>query len=267
MAKIIAIANQKGGVGKTTTAYNLGSTLAHYKKRVLLIDMDPQGNCSLALGIDPTLSRKTMTEILLNQVTINKAVRKTAVQGLSIIPCNLSLAMVETTLNKTNESRTTLLRERIATANLKMFDYILIDCPPSLSFLSTNSLVAADDLLIPMQCETFSFDALSQLLSTVASIQATNNPDLKILGILLTMYDGKSRIAIETSTEIKKQFGSYVFTISIPRNVSIIEAIRDGKPVLNYKPTSAGALSYLALAREVIERCDREDRALKNKTI
>lgn len=257
MSNIIAVTNQKGGVGKTTTAYNLGASLAKYKKKVLLIDLDPQGNCGLALGIDSTLSKKTVKEFILNEVTLDKAVRKTNTTDLFLMPCNLSLAMVDTSIDNSLD-KSLILYNRLKESNLNLYDYVLLDCPPSLGFLSLNALNCANYVLIPMLCESFSLDALSQLLSTIASCQSNKNTKLKILGILVTMFDSRSRIALDTLTEIKTNFGEHVFTTIIPRNVTIVEAIKAGIPALKYKPTSQGALSYLSLAREVIERTPKE---------
>lgn len=257
MPKIITVTNQKGGVGKTTTAINLSSCLTHYNKKVLVLDMDPQGNCSQALSIDPTLSRKTMYEILLGVISIKKAIRKTSVNSLYIIPSNLTLAMAESTLTKENRSSNHILKDVLSSSDLRLFDYIIIDCPPSLGFLSLNSIIAADEVLVPVQCELFALDALSQLFATIANVQASDNRDLKILGILITMYDPRLKITQDIASEIRTRFKSYVFTTSIKRNISIVESIREGLPVNLYKPTSAGSLSYLALAREVIERDER----------
>lgn len=255
MTQIIAITNQKGGVGKTTTAYNLASSLARYNKRVLLIDMDPQGNCSQALGIDPTLSKRTMSELLLGQCDLKHTIRKTNFSNISIISSNLTLAMVESNLILQGKSSTTILREKIMDAkSIRLFDYILIDCPPSLGFLSLNALNCADSIIVPMQCEYFAMDALAQLLSTVAHLQQNENPSLSILGILLTMYDPRTKFSMDIEKEVRNNFKDHVFTTVIPRNVSIPEAIANGLPVNHYKPNSAGSLTYAALAREVIER-------------
>ena len=192
MSEIIAITNQKGGVGKTTTAYNLAASLARYNKRVLLLDMDPQGNCSQALGIDPTLSKRTMSELLLKKSDLKHCIRKTNFENISIISANLTLAMVESTLLTQGECSTKLLKEILNAKELNLFDYVLIDCPPSLGFLSLNALNASDCILIPVQCEYFALDALAQLLSTLYNVQKKDNPDLSILGILLTMYDPRT---------------------------------------------------------------------------
>lgn len=259
MTKIIAITNQKGGVGKTTTAYNLAASLAHYNKRVLLLDMDPQGNCSQALGIDPSLSKRTMAELFLEQCDLKHAIRKTAFSNISIISANLNLAMVETSLAMHGKSSFSILKEKLSdTKSTRLYDYIIIDCPPSLGFLSSNALTCADSIIIPMQCEIFSLDALAQLLSTIANIQQNNNPKLSILGILLTMVDPRTKYAMEIEKEVRNNFKDYVFTTVIHRNISIPEAIYKGVPVSHYKPNSAGALNYLSLAREVIERVSNE---------
>ena len=260
MSEIIAITNQKGGVGKTTTAYNLASSLTRYNKRVLLLDMDPQGNCSQALGIDPTLSKKTMSEFLLGQCDLKHAIRKTNYKNISIISANLTLAMVESALMSQGKSSTLLLREKVTKKDLKLFDYIIIDCPPSLGFLSLNALNCADSIIVPVQCEYFALDALAQLLSTIANIQNRDNPTLSILGILMTMYDPRTKLSMDIAQEIRNNFKDYVFITTIPRNVSIPEAIAKGMPVNHYKPTSAGALTYLALSREVIERVSKKEK-------
>lgn len=254
MSEIIAITNQKGGVGKTTTSYNLGSALSRYNKRILLIDLDPQGNCSLALGIDPTISKKTVSELLLGQIDLKKAIRKTNFANISLIPANLSLAMVESNLTSQGKSApVTLLKEKLQDKVSQLYDFIIIDCPPSLGFLSLNGLTACQSIIIPVQCEYFALDALAQLLSSLTQVQRSSNPDLEIMGILLTMFDPRTKLSTDISQEVRSQFKDKVFTTSIPRNVSIPEAIAKGMPVNHYKPGSAGSLTYASLAREVME--------------
>lgn len=254
MSEIIAITNQKGGVGKTTTSYNLASSLTRYHKRVLLIDMDPQGNCSMALGIDPTIRKNTVSELLLGNIDLKKAIHKTSYENISIIISNLTLAMVESTLrSQSKPASVTLLKDALNDKILSSYDYVLIDCPPSLGFLSLNSLTASNEIIIPVQCEYFAMDALAQLLATVNQVQRGSNPNLEILGILLTMFDPRTKLSADIAQEIRSQFKEKVFTSSIPRNVSIPEAIASGMPVSKYKPTSQGSLAYLALAREVME--------------
>lgn len=259
MSEIIAITNQKGGVGKTTTSYNLASALTRYHKRVLLIDMDPQGNCAMALGMDPSIRKNTVSELLLGNIDLKKAIHKTEFSNISIIMSNLTLAMVESTLRAQGKpSDVNLLKRALQDKSLNSFDYVIIDCPPSLGFLSLNSLTAADEIIIPVQCEIFAMDALAQLLSTVNQVQRTTNPDVEVLGILLTMFDPRTRLSTDIAQEIRSQFKDKVFTSSIPRNVSIPEAIANGTPVSQYKPTSQGALAYAALAREVMEFVERK---------
>lgn len=259
MPKIICITNQKGGVGKTTTASNLAASLSRYNKRVLILDMDPQGNCSQALGIDPITVKKTMKEFMLGQNTLRQSAKKTEFENISIISSNLTLATTETTLLSQGRSSTLILKERLSTSEADIYDYILIDCPPSLGFLSLNALNASTCILVPMQCEYFAMDALSQLLSTIMNVQKSNNPDLSILGILLTMTDSRTRLSLEIEKEVRNRFKDYVFLTSIPRNVSIPEALAKGIPVNRYKPGSQGSLAYASLAREVIERVQSEE--------
>lgn len=259
MLEKIAVINQKGGVGKTTTAYNLASTLARYNKKVLLIDLDPQGSCSFSLGIDTTLLKKTISEVLLDKIEIKKAIRKTNLKGVSIIPANLSLAMVESKLyEKHNEAPTTRLKEVLQEKTLCLYDYIIIDCPPSLGYLSLNALNASDHLIIPIQCEFYAYSALSQLLATITQIQRTTNPNLSIMGILIAMFDPRISCNVEIASEIRKQFKDKVFTCFIPRNASITIASSKALPINHFKPSSKGSLSYLALAREVMEYIEKK---------
>ena len=262
MKEIIAIANQKGGVGKTTTAYNLASALSRYNKRILLLDMDPQGNCSEAIGVDPTQSRRTKSELLLSTSDLHHVIRKTPIENVSLVPANLTLATIDSSLRARGEENTlTLLKSKLTDSKeINLYDFVIIDCPPSLGFLSLNALNAADSLIVPVQCEYFALDALAQLFSTVASLQRTSNPSLEIMGLLLTMYDPRTKLSADIAQEVRKNFRSHVFSTVIPRNVSIPEAIANGVPVNAYKPQSAGALTYASLAREVLEYAENKEK-------
>ena len=262
MPEIIAITNQKGGVGKTTTAYNLAASLSRYNKRILLIDLDPQGNCSQAIGIDPSLSRKTISTLLLGENPLKKCIRKTSILNISLVPANLTLAMVESKLlSSQGKADVGLLKEKLNEAKeVRLFDFVIIDCPPSLGFLSLNALTACRSLIIPFQCEYFALDALAQLLATITTIQRTSNPELEIMGLLLTMFDPRTKLSVEVSQEIKSNFRDRVFTTIIPRNISIPEAIAKGVPVNQYKPGSAGSLTYASLAREVMEYVEKKQK-------
>ncbi|HAK05250.1 MAG TPA: sporulation initiation inhibitor Soj [Firmicutes bacterium] len=252
MAKIIAIANQKGGVGKTTSAISLSSSLAHFNRRVLLLDMDPQGNSSRGVGTDVSVISRSIYDALLKGVDINKVIRKTPMKNLELIPANLKLAGTEAELNSTNGEPYFLLKN--ALINLKKdYDYIIIDCPPSLGLLSLNALVASHSVLIPVQCEYFAMEAVAQILATISRIQTNYNSELMIEGFLLTMYDPRTRLGTEISTQVRGLFKENTFITQIPRNISLPEASARGIPITLYRPTSSGSLAYLSLAKEVLD--------------
>jgi chromosome partitioning protein len=252
MSRVIAIANQKGGVGKTTTAINLGAALAVAEARTLVIDLDPQGNASSGLGISPAADdRVTIYDVLMNGGDAKEAVR-TSVQFplLDLMPSTRDLVGAEIELVGAI-SRETILRRALASIRPN-YDFILLDCPPSLGLLTLNALTASDSLLIPIQCEFYALEGLSQLLNTVQVVQRALNPQLEIEGVLLTMYDGRLNLARQVAAEAKEYFGDRVYKTSIPRNVQLAEAPSFGQPILRYDVLSKGAQSYLALAEELM---------------
>ncbi|WP_261131413.1 ParA family protein [Bacillus sp. Marseille-Q3570] len=250
MAKVIAIANQKGGVGKTTTSVNLGACLSYLGKEVLLIDIDPQGNATSGVGIDKGDIDQCIYDVLVDDVDAQKVVQQTNVEGLSIIPSSIQLAGAEIELVPTI-SREVRLKRAIEHIT-DQFDYIIIDCPPSLGLLTINSLTAADAVLIPVQCEYYALEGLSQLLNTVRLVQKHLNKHLMIEGVLLTMFDARTNLGMQVIDEVKKYFQEKVYGTVIPRNIRLSEAPSHGKPIIIYDPKSRGAEVYLDLAKEVM---------------
>ena len=256
MGKIYAITNQKGGVGKTTTAINLAASLAATKRRVLLVDLDPQGNATMGAGIDKHAIDKTACDVLLNEATAAEAIVTADKANIDVLPANSDLTHAEVTL--INEfGRETRLRKALETVKDR-YDYILIDGPPSLNMLTVNSLTAADGVLIPMQCEYYALEGLAALMDTIDQIKEAVNPKLEIVGVLRTMYDPRNNLAGDVSAELVEHFGDKVYRTMIPRNVRLAEAPSYGIPALVYDKTSRGALSYLALAGEMIRREEKE---------
>lgn len=252
MAKIICIANQKGGVGKTTTAVNLGASLAVAERKTLLVDMDPQGNAGSGVGIEKDSLQDNIYHALINNVDPAALVRKTALPLLDILPSTDDLAGAELELVPVPEREKRLARVLESIADL--YDYILIDCPPSLGLLTLNAMTAAGSVLVPLQCEFYAMEGLSKILTTIRLVKKGLNPSLAVEGILLTMFDGRNNLSRQVSEEIRNHFGETAFRTVIPRNVRLSEAPSHGKPILLYDITSRGAAGYLELAKELIER-------------
>ncbi|MEO5323165.1 ParA family protein [Mesorhizobium sp. CC13] len=253
--RIITIANQKGGVGKTTTAINLATALAAIGERVLIIDLDPQGNASTGLGIDRRDRSVSSYDVLTGELEIEQAAMETAVPGLSLVPSTLDLLGIEMEI-AAQPDRVLKLRNalRAAAARSANYSYVLIDCPPSLNLLTLNSMAAADSVLVPLQCEFFALEGLSQLLETVDQVRQTINPDLSIQGIVLTMFDGRNNLANQVVEDVRAHMGEKVYETVIPRNVRISEAPSYGKPAILYDLKCSGSQAYLQLASEVIRR-------------
>lgn len=258
MAKVIAIANQKGGVGKTTTAVNLSSCLATKGKKVVIIDVDPQGNTTSGLGIDKNNIKKSIYEVLINDEKIENTLLKTPVENLMICPSNIQLVGAEVELVSVISRET---RMKVAIEEIKdKYDFILIDCPPSLGLLTLNALTASDKILVPIQCEYYALEGLSQLMNTVKLVQRHLNPTLDVEGVVLTMFDARTNLSIQVVEDVKKYFRNKVYRTVIPRNVRLSEAPSFGLPIILYDPKSKGAECYMDLAQEVIDYSEEEER-------
>lgn len=252
MGKIIAIANQKGGVGKTTTTINLAASLALEGKKVLIIDADPQANATSGYGIDPASMSSSIYECLVDDYPVNGSQVKTCVDGLDLIGSRIDLAGAELELISRNERERVLARQLDSVKN--QYDYILIDCSPSLGLITVNALTAADSVIIPVQAEYFALEGITKLLNTIRIIKSRLNPELEIEGFLLTMYDSRLKLANQIYDELKGHFGNMVFDTVIPRNIRLSEAPSHGLPAILYDPDSRGATSHVMLARELIAK-------------
>jgi chromosome partitioning protein len=251
MGKVIVIANQKGGVGKTTTAINISASLAVAEKHVLLIDPDPQGNSTSGVGVERENLNGSLYDIYRDTKNIKEITKKTSLNYLEVVPSNIDLIGAEIEL-VAKDGRETILKRAVESVK-PQYDFIFIDCPPSLSLLTINALVAADSLLVPMQCEYYALEGISSLIKTLNLVKTSYNPLLDIEGILLTMFDGRNTLANQVATELRQHFGDKVYKTIIPRNVTLAEAPSHGKPAILYDIRSKGAQSYLALAKEVMD--------------
>ena len=253
-SNIIAICNQKGGVGKTTTAINLAAALAATGKKILIIDLDPQGNASTGLGIDYVDRNKSIYEVLAKSITFDESVKKTDIENLFVIPSNVELSGIEPELANEND-KAFVLKKLINNSNsINVFDYIFIDCPPALSLLTVMAMTAANSVLVPLQCEFFALEGLSQLIKTVDRVHKNLNPLLSIDGILLTMFDKRNKLSTQVAMDVKKHLQEKVFETIIPRNVRVSEAPSFGMPVIIYDRKSKGSQAYLKLAAEILKK-------------
>lgn len=252
MAIILSIANQKGGVGKTTTAVNLSAALKTIKKRVLLIDIDPQGNATMGCGIDKNNLKNSTCELLLDECSIEDVITHSEQVNIDVIPANINLIAAEVSLLK-GEHLEYKLKKVLAKVD-DQYDYIIIDCPPSLNMLTINAFTASKGIIIPMQCEYYALEGLSALIQTIEKIQATTNPNLEITGLIRTMYDTRNNLSNQVSIELQQYFAQKVFKTIIPRNVKLAEAPSFGQAVISYARSSKGAISYVSLASEVVRK-------------
>ncbi len=251
-ARIVALANQKGGVGKTTTAINLATALAATGRRVLVIDLDPQGNASTGLGVERTARAMTSYELILGEAELDQVVVTTGIPRLSIVSASQDLAGAE--LEFAGRERREFLLSRAIRSRLRDYDEVLVDCPPSLNLLTINALVAANSVLVPLQCEFYALEGLTQLMRTIERVQRALNPRLELQGVVLTMYDQRNNLCDQVAADVRGHFGAKVFDTMIPRNVRVAEAPSHGKPVLIYDQGCAGSQAYMRLAAEMLRR-------------
>ena len=256
MSRIIAIANQKGGVGKTTTAINLSSTLAEMGKRILTIDVDPQGNTTSGLGLERSELQYTVYELILSQCTLEECIVQSPYENLEVIPSNVNLAGAEIELIGT-EDREFILKDYIDSVR-EEYDYIIIDCPPSLNTLTVNAMTTADSVLVPIQCEFYALEGLSQLIHTINLVSERLNPNLYIEGVVFTMYDARTNLSLQVVENVKANLNQNIYRSIIPRNIKLAEAPSHGMPINHYDARSTGALAYKELALEVIKNNEEE---------
>jgi len=252
MAQVLSLANQKGGVGKTTTSVNLAASLAATKRSVLLIDLDPQGNATMGVGVDKQELKETFCDVLIDGLDVCACVHRLEEIGIDLLPANADLTAAEVELMRSEGAQNRL---KDAISKIKNdYDYVLIDCPPALNMLTLNALVASDGVIIPMQCEYYALEGLTALMDTINQVRSSVNPELQVEGLLRTMYDPRNTLAKDVSDQLLEHFGSKVYRTVVPRNVRLAEAPSHGLPALLYEKTSSGALAYLALAGEMLRR-------------
>ncbi len=252
MVQVLALANQKGGVGKTTTSVNLAASLAATRRKVLLIDLDPQGNATMGVGVDKNALENTFCDVLLSGFDVKQCVMTLDNIGIDLLPSNADMTAAEVSLMRTDNAQNTL---KDAIEPIKHnYDYVLIDCPPALNMLTLNALVASDGVIIPMQCEYYALEGLTALMDTISQVQSSVNPHLKVEGLLRTMFDPRNTLSNDVSAQLIEHFGDKVYRTIVPRNVRLAEAPSHGLPALLYEKTSSGALAYLSLAGEMLRR-------------